>query len=516
MLSDGFKIYQPEQSRRRHNIIGAGLLTQTAVILDLIQRARRRAVTHLLLEQFAWGIAAGLAAFLALLLFGTQVLNWYWPLLLLVLTASIGWWRSRRRIPAPYRVAQGIDATLGLGDLVSTAYHYDEGNPVRTPDPHFLAVLRSQAESAAAAADPRAAVPWRWPRSAWAAGGALCLASVLFTVRYGVLRTFDLRPPLATVSFDTLTGAPKPTPRMPEQIAQKLPDPFGLNVQDPEGTRVNEKETAVQESLRSSDSNDPNQVGKQGSGQDPKQAEQQDQDSEDGSDEGETASPGKNQTPPGSNDGRKKGDQASQKQGPAPKDNSLMDKMRDALANLMDKLNMEPKGGDSEKMASSKSGQKQQQKGEKGPPQPGKQNQPGDPNDAQPSDQPADADSAQQAQSNQSGNSQDPPSKNEKSGVGKQDGRKDTELAEQREAMGKLSELLGKRSLNVQGEVMVEVTNSKNQQLKTPYVNRTAQHMEAGSDLNRDEVPLHHQDYVQRYYEQVRKPAAAPPGAPKQ
>ena len=29
--------------------------------------------------------------------------------------------------------------------------------------------------------------------------------------------------------------------------------------------------------------------------------------------------------------------------------------------------------------------------------------------------------------------------------------------------MGKLSELLGKRSLNMQGEVMVEVTNSKNQ-----------------------------------------------------
>jgi hypothetical protein len=42
--------------------------------------------------------------------------------------------------------------------------------------------------------------------------------------------------------------------------------------------------------------------------------------------------------------------------------------------------------------------------------------------------------------------------------------------------------------------------------------------MEAGSDLNRDEVPLHLQDYVQPYYEQVRKPAAPPaaPAAPKQ
>jgi hypothetical protein len=84
--------------------------------------------------------------------------------------------------------------------------------------------------------------------------------------------------------------------------------------------------------------------------------------------------------------------------------------------------------------------------------------------------------------------------------------------------MGKLSEILGKRALSVQAEVMVEVTNSKNQQLRTPYVNRTGRHMESGSDLNRDEVPLHVQDYVQRYYEQVRKPAApaGAPAAPKQ
>jgi hypothetical protein len=82
-------------------------------------------------------------------------------------------------------------------------------------------------------------------------------------------------------------------------------------------------------------------------------------------------------------------------------------------------------------------------------------------------------------------------------------------LAEQQKALGKLSELLGKRALEVRGEVMVEVTNSKNQQLKTPYLNRTAAHSEAGSDLNRDEVPLHLQDYVQRYYEKVRPAAAA-------
>jgi len=485
-------------------------LTQTAIITDLIARTRRRAIRHLLFDQFAWGMTAGLAAFLVLLLVGTQVLKWYWPVVLLVLTAGIGWWRSMKRIPAPYQVAQRIDAQLGLADLISTAYHYEQGKPVAPPDPEFLGVMRSQAVSAAAGADSRAAIPWRWPRSVFTALICLCAASVLFTVRYGVLRTFNLRAPLATVSFDTLTGGPKPLPKTPEQIAKKMADPFDLAVQDPEGTRVNEKEAAVQESLRTAEVNDPNQVGKQGSGQDPKQANQ-DQNSEEGSEESEAASGNKkNQPNTGAMDGKRPGDQTqAQKQGGPQKENSLMDKMRDALANLMDKLNMEPKGGEGQKSASSKSGQKGQ-KGEKSSPQKGQPNQQGDPNDAQPSDQQADADAAQQAQSNQSGQSMDPPSNNEKSGVGRQDGRKDTELAEQKEAMGKLSELLGKRALTVQGEVMVEVTNSKNQQLKTPYVNRTATHLEAGSDLNRDEVPLHHQEYVQRYYEQVRKVAAPP------
>jgi len=75
--------------------------------------------------------------------------------------------------------------------------------------------------------------------------------------------------------------------------------------------------------------------------------------------------------------------------------------------------------------------------------------------------------------------------------------------------MGKLDELLGKRSQNVQGEVMVEVTNSRNQQLRTPFTGKTGARTDAGSELGRDEVPLHLQDYVQRYYEQVRR--TAPP-----
>ena len=63
---------------------------------------------------------------------------------------------------------------------------------------------------------------------------------------------------------------------------------------------------------------------------------------------------------------------------------------------------------------------------------------------------------------------------------------------------------------------MVEVNNSRNQQLKTPYVNRTAQHVDAGGEVSRDEVPLELREYVQKYYESVRKPtASAKPSQPQ-
>ena len=54
--------------------------------------------------------------------------------------------------------------------------------------------------------------------------------------------------------------------------------------------------------------------------------------------------------------------------------------------------------------------------------------------------------------------------------------------AEQLAAMGKITEIIGKRAANVTGEVTVEVENS-NQQLRTPYAQRDAHHAEAVSFL---------------------------------
>ncbi|WP_321475295.1 hypothetical protein [uncultured Paludibaculum sp.] len=486
-------------------------MTNTAAIQNLIAQARRRAVWQILLEHFGWGLVAGLSALLILLLVGTQILNWYWPLLLVAITVAIGWGRSRNRLPGAYEVACRVDRQLGLHDLISTAHHFADPGKA---NPEYVEALRAEAESTAASVDPAMAVPLRAPRNTWPAIALLVASLVMFFVRYGVLHTFDLRAPIAEVRFDTLTGVPAPVRSAPKELAQKglPPEPFSLTLPESERVEVTERNSMTEESLRTVDVKDPDKATSQGQKGDKQSAGQNNED--EGSDEGENASGDKNQSPSGAQDSRKPGDPnaAQPKQGQKPKDSSLMDKMRDAMANLMDKLKMENKG-ESQQSAANKGNQKSQgqQKGEKGQPQQGKSNQPGEPDASQPGEQPGDAENAQQAKSNQAGSNQDVPNNQEKSGIGKQDGKKDTELAEQKEAMGKLSELLGKRALNLQGEVMVEVTNSKNQQLKTPYVNRSGNHIEAGGDLSRDEVPLHLQDFVQRYYEKVRKPA--PPSA---
>ena len=104
-------------------------------------------------------------------------------------------------------------------------------------------------------------------------------------------------------------------------------------------------------------------------------------------------------------------------------------------------------------------------------------------------------------------------SKQPGSGIGSQDGDKAIKTAEQLAAMGKISEILGKRSANITGEATVEV-QSTSQQLHTPYAQRNGEHTQGGAQISRDEIPVSLQFYVQQYFEQVRKQAAAPAGVP--
>ena len=115
------------------------------------------------------------------------------------------------------------------------------------------------------------------------------------------------------------------------------------------------------------------------------------------------------------------------------------------------------------------------------------------------------AENAQDPQGKGQGKSEEKQaSKQPGSGIGSQDGSKDIRQAEQLAAMGKITELFGKRSANITGEATVEVQNTV-QTLKTPYAQRGVQHTQGGAEISRDEIPVALQTYVEQYFEEVRK-----------
>ena len=75
--------------------------------------------------------------------------------------------------------------------------------------------------------------------------------------------------------------------------------------------------------------------------------------------------------------------------------------------------------------------------------------------------------------------------------------------------MGKLAEIIGKRSADLTGEATVETYSGK-QRLKTEDSQRVGQHSDLGGEINRDEIPLMYQQYVREYMERVHKEAKNP------
>ena len=478
----------------------------------LVRRARRRASVQIIAASAFQALTAALVAAAVMLIVGTNLVAWYLPLVVFVVALGAILWIRRRALPHEYDTAQRLDSLLQLGDLISSAWYAAR----RAPTARLAPALLQEAESAARLADPAPALRWRWPRQArWTGALALAVLALLF-LRFGILRTLDLRASVVPLVFDTFTGQAASNAKK-QSAAAKLPQPFDIGVDAP-GDRV--EKLPGDELLKDYEIAGQTDAGKPGNALSPNPQSREapgQVDSPDDPSENVNLPDGAQGASTGAND-RKSNDVKGPRKAasrPPDKPNGLLDKMRDALASLMEKMKLNGTAGESPQNAAALEGQKQpgqRKPGEKGNPSPGKP-QAGDPRGQESEQQ---ADSSQAGQNSQSDSSLQPGAEQQRSGAGKQDGNKNTELAEQAQAMGKLSELIGKRSLNVQGEMMVEVEKSSNPQLRTPYLNRGATHAEAGGDLSRDEVPLRHQDFVRRYYETLRRePDSLPPAAQK-
>jgi hypothetical protein len=474
---------------------------------EALNRSRRRILGDRLLVFSALAGAVFFGGLVLLLLVGTRILDWWVLIVLCAATFAVGSIRALLTLPDSRQVARVLDERCSLADTLATAVYF------RDSTLEIAAGQRRQADAMAREIDVARMIPFQFPKPLYALAAFGVIASGLFVYRFGVRRELTLAGPIAPLPVDGLgwavksgdkaltarNAARKPSDALPpEGVVNRL----GTSTSDNPGEKdaVGSPGKAITTGTQNG-KEDPSSTASDGK----KSADRRE--SSDASDPNSAASKQDGEQPPSSRDGSAQSQQAGSKSPGTPNSSGLMSKLRDAVSSLMAKMkpqgNQTPPGGaQSAQQPNGKqpggqqsSSQKSNQDAKANP-----SNQEGQDSESQDSDQAAPGKGAGK------GNDQNASAK-PGSGMGHQDGNKEIKDAEQLNAMGKLSEIIGKRSANVTGEMTIEPQNGP-QQLRTAYTNSTAQHGEASGDVNRDEVPVALQSYVQQYFEQVRKQAA--------
>jgi len=485
---------------------------------NLVRQARRRILGNQLITQGANAASAALAAFILLLLFGTQILSWPVALAIPLGAAVFGIYRVKRHMPSPYSVAQLIDRRLGLADHLSTALFFSEVDPGARVEPEVRRAQFEEAGRLAQSVDVRRAVPYAMPRAVYLMAGLALVAGSLFALRYGLSRRLDLKQPLANFLPESFIGGKlvheannargnaKQTPETPDDGSTASNQDQQAPGQDP-NQEIQTPGDAQPEALAKMDA-------KSIPIQQPSEQGDNEMASDDADPEGESGSAKNGEEGQNGQQGDSKGGKGEKSQNGEKQDaknasesSSLMNKLKDAFQNLLSKAkpqqNQQGSGqqGKDQKSAQSKSPQGSKQNGKDGQPRNGSQQ--GDAQEGEDGQEAKNSENEQQGKGQGKSDSAQP-SKQPGSGIGSQDGDKAIRNAEQLAAMGKISEILGKRSTTISGEATVEVQTT-NQQLRTPYAQKGAQHTQGGAEISRDEVPVALQPYVQQYFEQVRK-----------
>ncbi|MEP7361808.1 MAG: hypothetical protein ABI972_01015 [Acidobacteriota bacterium] len=496
-------------------------MTHPSALINLVEAARRRTFVHHVVEQALTGTCAALGGAALILIAGSDLLDWRW--LILLFAGGVGWsaWRTLKRIKGPYEVVQEIDRRMDLSDTLSTAYYFNSEDKRGLVAPELWQVQRARAEEASQSLSPSDVFPWALPRQAYIAGLMIAMMGGLFMVRYGLLGTLDVRAPMVQGLSQFFQPSNARNAKGGPGDQKQGEKPLGIAVDD-QGPEQKDLDAASPDALSEVNTPDVN------AGVDTKdilksqvkeiKAQAEEGDAMDDSGEGDQRTKG--------GDGKDGNSQASDsatpdgqkgipqeakngEQGKEGNNSSLMDKMRDAMANLLAKMKMpnqgQPKQGSNPKGAQG-GGEMQ---GKQGGQQKGQTQGKGSPtDDSEGADEGQPSEEAQSGQGKGADKGSEQSQAAQQSGMGKQDGEKSIKDAEQAAAMGKISEIFGKRAQNVTGEMMVEVKSSKQQQLRTAYADRANTHREAGSEIHRDEVPLDLQYFVQQYFEKVRKPSA--------
>ncbi|HEY7303081.1 MAG TPA: hypothetical protein VH601_03130 [Bryobacteraceae bacterium] len=493
---------------------------RTGRVPSLIRSACRRRTRMLALEDLGLASAAVLAGFILMLVLGTQVLHWYWLLLLSISGLGIAGYRVYARRLSSYRVAQLLDARLHLSDSLSTAWFLLTQDQVGHDGAACFQIAK--AEQIAASVDPARVFGLRGGRP-WALAGALAAVALgLFAVRYLITSNLSLQRAIIPLQIGEVlerieNRIAAPNQRKPELEADRRQD---ASPAQPAQQYNQQAKITGQQKLEADNVED--KTGQTGA----KRAETQN-----AGDPNRPLIPGTNgqkessalgHARPDTQSGQATSKDKSSQQVAGSKENpgsnqqdsqALMDKMKDALSSLMAKLHPNVTGqnpsqdnqrlspdkssGDQMSAARDQNGNAQQSPRDQEAYQ--KQN-------AEGRAQGQTIEKTQTSQNQDSGESPDKKSASAHSGIGHTNGGKDIKDAEQLKAMGKLAEIIGKRSASLTGDMTVE-TSSTNQQLKTQYTGRVGRHTDLGGEVNRDEIPVIYRDYVREYMQLVHKQA---------
>ncbi|HEY4085256.1 MAG TPA: hypothetical protein VGM43_04920 [Bryobacteraceae bacterium] len=482
------------------------------MLRQLIRRARRRLLWNEALKQFALSAALAIAGVALLLTLGTRYIEWWVVALFAAVVAVWAVTRLRKRVPSEYSAAVWLDEKSGLHDALSTAHYFSAHGAPDARTEALLAAQRGQAESMAGNVDVSIAVPFRFPKALYGLIALLLLSTGLVTVRYFYGHNLDLRAPITEVIFEDQAArtpaAAKPHRQTEKQAeleeARSLLDKLGLgaNLTPNPDQKLDQ---ALADALRGPETT-PGQTDAAKFDPNMNKGDPIDQPKDNSKNSGTGQAGDRSGQKESSENANPQSGQSGQKGEKSEK--SLLSKLKEAMDNMINAPSQGEKknnGGGKQQKSASQQAEANQEAGQQGD----EQNQ----GQAQ-----GEANGATQKSNSPGQTSGNSPEKQEgPSAAGSQDGEKAIRLAEQTKAMGKIAELIGKRSDQVTGESMIEV-QSGNQHVQTAYKEQNATHGEGAGEVSRDQIPLSVQAYVQEYFQEVRKPegkAAASPAAPK-
>ena len=472
---------------------------------SLVQAARRRLQTQNGVRDALWAAAIALAGPALLFALGVDAFPAF--LLWVFLLGGLAWgyvhWRGST--PNEYRVAQLLDERAGAEDQISTAWYFSNAADVK---PESAPLQRELAQRAAGYVDVSSAFPFAWPKATWAAAGMLALSLGLLGLRVALQPRLDLKPPLAPMLFPSLArSAEQPVETLEDPLRKgSEEEPFALDRQgeteepQPEQEPKNEALQVPVGQEQAADAFEMPEVEGLSAGEEigdemsaEAQGEGQQGDESAASEKG--AETGNEQA---SNENDAAGDWSEES-------NNLLDRLKDAFKNMMDNMGMEPP-----QTAQGEQGQEQQGEGEQS--SESQQGQAQAEAGAQASDaemeggEPGEGEPQQTAQGQGSSDTNEAGNQGEAaSASGAAEGSKELaqQLAEQQAAMDALEEFYMQRAEEIEGEIMVETTETE-QTAQTPYRDVAGRHADRGGAVSRDEIPLAYQRYIENYFRNLR------------